>query len=76
VLEVWTTEPAIQFYSGNFLDGARGKGGVAYGRRTGLCLESEHLPDTPNRPAFPSVVLAAGASYRTTTIYRFSVEDG
>lgn len=71
VLEVLTTEPAVQFYSGNFLDGMRGKAGAAYRRRTGFCLETQHHPDSPNQPAFPSTVLRAGARYRSTTMYRF-----
>ena len=70
VLEVLTTEPAVQLYSGNHLDGMRGKAGVAYHRRTGFCLETQHHPDSPNQPAFPSVVLRAGAHYRSTTVYR------
>ena len=75
LLEVLTTEPAIQFYSGNFLDGTvTGKGGLLYRHRTGLCLETEHYPDSPNRPEFPSTVLNPGETYRTTTVYRFSVK--
>jgi aldose 1-epimerase len=74
LLEVSTTEPGIQFYTANFLDGSdKGKGGVAYGPRTGFCLETQHFPDSPNKPAFPSTTLNPGQSYRTTTIYRFSV---
>lgn len=73
VMEVLTTEPAIQFYSGNFLDGTViGKGGVAYQYRTGLCLETEHFPDSPNRLEFPTTVLNPGETYRTSTVYRFS----
>jgi aldose 1-epimerase len=74
VLEVLTTEPAIQLYSGNFLDGARGKAGAVYDRRTGFCLETQHHPDSPNQPAFPTTALRVGARYHTTTIYRFSVQ--
>ncbi len=75
LMEVLTTEPAIQFYSGNFLDGkVIGKGGVAYQRRSGLCLETQHYPDSPNQPAFPSTVLRPGEVYKTTTVYRFSVK--
>ncbi len=71
-VEVLTTEPGIQFYSGNFLDGTiTGKGGVTYTHRYGLCLETEHFPDSPNRPEYPSVVLNPGEVYKTTTIYRF-----
>ena len=71
VLEVATTEPAVQFYSGNFLDGERGKGGATYHRRAGFCLETQHYPDSPNQPSFPTTVLRKGASYQSTTIYRF-----
>ncbi|TAK35730.1 MAG: galactose mutarotase, partial [Saprospiraceae bacterium] len=75
VMEVLTTEPGLQFYSGNFLDGAyTGKGGRVYNDRDGFCLETEHFPDSPNRPGFPSVVLKPGDTYRTTTVYRFSVK--
>jgi len=75
VLEVWTTEPGVQFYTGNFLDGkTAGKGGVTYPRRNAFCLETQHFPDSPNQPKFPSVVLAPGARYHTITTYKFSVE--
>ncbi len=75
VLEVWTTEPAIQFYSGNYLDAAlRGKSGIAYGKHSGFCLETQHYPDSPNQPAFPSTVLKAGEVFRSTTVYRFRVD--
>ena len=74
VLEVLTTEPGIQFYTGNFLDGSlRGKNGVVYNHRAGFCLETEHFPDSPNHPAFPSTVLRPGELYQTTTVFRFSV---
>ncbi len=73
VMEVLTTEPAIQFYTGNFLDGAiRGKGGKVYGRRSALCLETQHYPDSPNHPDFPTTELKPGAPYRSTTVFRFS----
>ena len=73
VLEVLTTEPGIQFYSGNFLDGTvRGKGGQLYGRRTGFCLETQHFPDSPNHPNFPSTVLKPGQVYRSTTVLRLT----
>ena len=76
VLEVWTTEPGVQFYTGNFLDGSRpGKSGHAYPRRTGFCLETQHYPDSPNRPNFPTTTLRKGATYRSTTIYRFTATD-
>jgi len=75
VLEVLTSEPGVQFYSGNFLDGsARGKGGKTYGRRSAFCLETQHFPDSPNRPNFPSTVLKPGAKYHTETIYKFSAK--
>ncbi|MGB3586327.1 MAG: aldose epimerase family protein [Tunicatimonas sp.] len=75
-LEVFTTEPGIQFYSGNFLDGtAVGKEGISYKKRSALCLETEHFPDSPNQPDFPSVVLRPGETYRTTTAYKFSVKE-
>jgi len=73
VMEVLTTEPGLQFYTGNFLDGSlQGKGGKAYPRRSALCLETQHFPDSPNKPAFPSTVLRPGAVYQTTTMFRFS----
>jgi len=72
VMEVWTTQPGIQFYSGNFLDGSNiGKGGKAYAYRTGLCLETQHFPDSPNKPEFPSTVLRPGEKFTSTTVYRF-----
>jgi aldose 1-epimerase len=75
VLEVLTTEPGLQFYTANFLDGTLiGKGGKTYGRRSAFCLETQHFPDSPNKPEFPSVVLKPGGSYRTSTVYRFSTE--
>jgi aldose 1-epimerase len=71
-LEVHTTEPGLQFYSGNFLDGSiRGKGGQRYGRRSGFCLETQHFPDSPNQPAFPSTTLRPGEEYISRTTYRF-----
>ncbi len=73
VLEVLSTEPALQFYSGNFLDGTlTGKGGWVYQFRNGFCMEPQHYPDSPNKPAFPSTVLKPGDTYRNTIIYRFS----
>lgn len=75
VMEVLTTEPGIQFYSGNFLDGSlTGKGGVAYQRYAGLCLETQHFPDTPNHPNFPTTVLRAGERYHQVTVYRFTAD--
>lgn len=73
-MEVQTTEPAVQFYCGNFLDGTVSGKGVAYEKRYGLCLETEHYPDSPNQPDFPSTVLTPGETYETTTIYKFSVK--
>jgi aldose 1-epimerase len=73
LLEVSTTEPGIQFYSGNFLDGTvSGKGSQVIGRRSGLCLESQHFPDSPNHPGFPSTVLDTGQTFHSRTVYRFS----
>jgi aldose 1-epimerase len=73
-MEVFTTEPGIQLYTGNFLDGTlAGPEGVPYKKHAGLCLETEHFPDSPNRPAFPSVVLKPGEIYSTNTMYRFLV---
>ena len=73
VLEVLTTEPGVQFYCGNFLDGTlTGKGGKVYKHRYGFCLEPQHFPDTPNHTNFPSCVLQPGQTYTQTTIYRFS----
>ncbi|HWR36223.1 MAG TPA: aldose epimerase family protein [Clostridia bacterium] len=74
-LTVSTTEPGIQFYSGNFLTGtAPGKGGNKYPYRTGFCLETQHFPDSPNQPAFPSTVLKAGDQYKSSTVYKFSAK--
>ena len=73
VMEVRTTEPGVQFYSGNFLDGSiTGKGGHVYHQRTGFCLETQHYPDSPNHPEFPSTVLKPGDIYHSTTVYSFS----
>jgi aldose 1-epimerase len=73
VLEVITDQPGVQLYTGNFLDGSiTGKGGKVYNRRTALCLETQHFPDSPNHPKFPSTELKPGAKYHTITIYRFS----
>ena len=74
MLEVFSTEPGLQFYSGNFLDGTiKGKGGWVYQFRNGFCMEPQHFPDSPNQPNFPSVVLKPGQVYKNTIIYRFSV---
>ncbi|HVE55988.1 MAG TPA: aldose epimerase family protein [Pyrinomonadaceae bacterium] len=75
VLEVSTTEPGLQFYSGNYLDGAiKGKNGQNYPRRTGFCLEAQHFPDSPNQPQFPATELKKGETYSQTTIYKFSAK--
>jgi aldose 1-epimerase len=75
VMEVWTTEPGVQFYAGNFLDGTiTGKEGKVYQHRWGFCLETQHYPDSPNKPNFPSTILRPGARYETTTVYRFSAK--
>jgi aldose 1-epimerase len=74
-LEVLTTEPGVQFYSGNFLDGsAKGKGGKAYGQRAAFCLETQHFPDSPNHPNFPSTLLKPGAVFHSETGFRFSTK--
>ena len=73
-LEVATTEPGLQFYSGNFLDGTiTGKEGAVYAHRSGFCLETQHFPDSPNQPSFPSTLLKPGETYRTRTVYTFGV---
>jgi aldose 1-epimerase len=73
ILEVLTTQPGVQFYTGNFLDGTiHGKGGKVYARRSGFCLETQHFPDSPNQPTFPSTSLKPGVPFRSTTIFRFS----
>jgi aldose 1-epimerase len=71
VLEVLTTEPGLQFYTGNHLSGIKGKAGKVYTRRTGFCLEAQHFPDSPNHPEFPTVVLKPGQVYRNTIVFRF-----
>lgn len=75
VMQVYTTEPGMQLYAGNFLDGSiTGKDGKVYNRRYGFCLEAQHFPDSPNKPKFPSVVLAPDQRYTQTTIYKFSTK--
>lgn len=75
VLEIETTEPSLQLYSGNFLDGTiTGKGGRVYEYRFGFCLETQHFPDSPNQPGFPSTILRPGQQYHTRTIYRFGTD--
>jgi aldose 1-epimerase len=74
VMDVLTTEPGVQLYTGNFLDGnVSGKAGVAYQKHFGFCLETQHFPDSINQPAFPPVVLQPGRTFKSTTVYRFSV---
>jgi aldose 1-epimerase len=74
-LECWTTEPGIQFYTGNYLSGVKGKRGALYGRQEGFCLETQHWPDSPNHPAFPGTELAAGEAYAQTCIYKLGLAD-
>ncbi|NOU35825.1 MAG: galactose mutarotase [Kiritimatiellaceae bacterium] len=77
VMEVYTTEPGVQFYAGNFLKGKdQGKGGCAYVRRGGFCLETQHYPDSPNRPQFPNTILHPGELFASQTVYKFSVRRG
>jgi aldose 1-epimerase len=73
-LEVLTTEPGVQFYSGNFLDGAKGKGGKPYPHRAAFCLETQHFPDSPNHPNFPSTLLKPNAVFHSQTVFRFSAK--
>ena len=76
VMEILTTEPGVQFYTANHLDGALvGKNGHAYDRHTGFCLETQHYPDSPNKPDFPSTVLNPGDRYTSTTVYKFSTKS-
>jgi aldose 1-epimerase len=72
VMEVWTTEPGLQFYTGNFLDGTLKAKGKSFDLRGAFCMETQHYPDSPNKPAFPTTELKPGATYHTTTSYRFS----
>jgi len=73
VMEVWTTQPGVQFYSGNFLDDTiRGKSGSTYRRRAAFCLETQHFPDSPNKPNFPSTILKPGSQFKSSTTYKFS----
>jgi aldose 1-epimerase len=75
VLTVTTTQPGVQFYSGNSLTGAfKGNAGVAYSKNTGLCLETQHYPDSPNQPAFPSTLLKPGETMHSTTVFTFSTQ--
>ena len=75
-LEVYTNEPGLQFYGGNFLDGSdTGKEGKVYGYRSAFCLETQHFPDSPNKPGFPSVILNPGEEYKSVCVYKFGVEE-
>ena len=73
-LECWTTEPGVQLYTGNYLDTVRGKGGAVHNKQEAFCLETQHWPDSPNQPAFPSTELPPGQTYTQTCIYKFGVE--
>jgi len=76
LMEVWTTEPGLQFYSGNFLDGTlKGTGGRMYGKHSGFCLEAQHFPDSPHQSKFPPVVLRPGSVYHQETVYKFSTRQ-
>jgi aldose 1-epimerase len=74
-LDLFTTEPGVQFYSGNLLNGRRGKGGRAYARHSGFCLETQHFPDSPNHPEFPSTILWPGSVLRSRTTWVFGVDE-
>lgn len=73
-MEVYTTEPGVQFYSDNWADGYKGQNGATFPRRSALCFEAQHFPDSPNHPYFPSCVLRPGEVYTQKTIYKFGVE--
>jgi len=74
IMEIFTTEPGVQFYTGNFLDGTvKGKGGCVYVRRAGFCFETQHYPDSPNQPQFPNTILRPGVTFASQTLYKFSV---
>jgi len=75
VMEIHTTQPAVQLYTGNFLDGSLQGGGNAYGKHAALCLETQHYPDSPNRPDYPSTVLRPGETYRQTTVHKFLLAE-
>ena len=74
IMEIWTTEPGVQLYIGNFLGEMKGKAGKVYNKRHGFCLETQHFPDSPNKPIFPSTVLKKGGQYQTTTVFKFSAQ--
>jgi aldose 1-epimerase len=75
-MEVWTTQPGIQFYTGNFLNGTltHTVNGAKYVQHAALCLETQHFPDSPNQPAFPNAILKPGETYKQTTVYKFSIK--
>jgi aldose 1-epimerase len=73
-LDVFTTEPSIHLYTGNFLENIIGKNGLVYGKRSGLCLETQHFPDSPNNPHFPTTILKAGEEFYSKTIFKFSID--
>ena len=76
VLEMFTTEPGVQLYTANFLDGTlKGKGGVVYKKHQAFCLEAQHFPDSVHHPNFPSTILRPGETYTQTTIYKFSARE-
>ena len=74
-LTVFTTEPAVQLYSGNFLCGERGKGGITYQKHGGICLETQHYPDSPHHPQFPSILLRQGETYESETVWFFGLTE-
>lgn len=71
-MEVWTTEPGVQLYTGNFMNGSAGKGGKPYNYRGAICLETQHFPDSPNQPTFPNTILKPGETFKSTTVYKFT----
>ena len=75
VMEIYTSQPAIQFYTGNFLDGELTAGGVAYQKHYAFCLETQHYPDSPNQESFPSTVLRPGETYKQVTVHKFGVKE-
>jgi aldose 1-epimerase len=72
VMRVSTTEPGVQLYTGNYLKAVAGRGGRAYNKHAGVCLETQHFPDSPNRPSFPSAVLRPGEKFESTTVFHFT----
>ena len=73
-MEVLTTEPGVQFYTGNHLNVPAGKGGKPYPKRSAFCLETQHYPDSPNKPEFPTTLLKPGQTFHSTTVYKFSAK--